>query len=152
MKTFEEIEKTPNIVIKGRAGNTGIGGSYYDSISGKWLNFMFSNQLGWEHLSVSTPNKTPTWDQMCKMKSIFWNDDETCVEYHPAKDQYVNMHPHCLHIWRPIHNDQFINEPTSKEELLPVPPHFLVGFKDDEEKRQFLELAKLFDIKINPFE
>ena len=150
MRSFEEIKATRNIVIKGKAGNTGLGGSYYDSISGKWLNFIFSNQLGWEHLSVSTPSKTPTWDQMCKMKEIFWKDDETCIEYHPAKDQYVNMHSHCLHIWRPVIDDNFLNEPESKEQF-PVPPHFLVGFRDDEEKKQFLELAKLFDIKINDF-
>ena len=99
-------------------------------------------------MSVSTPSKTPTWDQMCKMKEIFWKDDETCIEYHPAKDQYVNMHSHCLHIWRPVIDDNFLNE--SKEQF-PVPPHFLVGFRDDEEKKQFLELAKLFDIKINDF-
>jgi hypothetical protein len=23
------------------------------------------------------------------------------VEYHPAKADYVNLHPLCLHLWRP---------------------------------------------------
>ena len=43
MRSFEEIKATRNIVIKGEAGNTGLGGSYYDSVSGKRLNFIFTN-------------------------------------------------------------------------------------------------------------
>jgi hypothetical protein len=27
--------------------------------------------------------------------------DEMVVEYHPAKADYVNLHPLCLHLWRP---------------------------------------------------
>ena len=150
MKSLEEIKKTPNLVIEAEAENDGMGGYYYDRFNNKKLNFIFSCQMGWEHLSVSMPNKTPSWEQMCMMKEIFWKDDETCIEYHPAKDQYVNMHSHCLHIWRPVIDENFLNEPESKEQF-PVPPHFLVGFRDDEEKKQFLELAKLFDIKINDF-
>ncbi len=150
MKTIEEIKATKNIRIKAEAGDTGFGGSYYDSISGKWLNFIFSNQLGWEHLSISMPNKTPSWEQMCRMKDIFWNEDETCIEYHPAKSQYVNMHPHCLHIWKPVFNEDFINEQESNENF-PVPPHILVGFRDDDERAAFLELADKFDLKINNF-
>ena len=71
MKAMEKILETRNLTIKGRAGDNAIGGSWYDSISGKSLNFIFSNQLGWEHLSVSMPSRTPTWDQMCRMKDIF---------------------------------------------------------------------------------
>lgn len=78
------------------------GGDYYDTNSGKRLNFMFSSQGGWEHLSVSTPSKTPSWDQMCMMKDVFFDDEEECVQYHPRKSEYVNAHPHCLHIWRPL--------------------------------------------------
>lgn len=152
MKTIEEIKKTRNLFIEAEAPNDGMGGWYYDSTSGKRLNFIFSYQMGWEHLSVSMPSKTPTWDMMCRMKDIFWNEDETCVEYHPAKSQYVNMHSHCLHIWRPIYCKEFCTDPESKEELLPVPPHLLVGFRDEEEKKQFLQLADIFDIKVNKWD
>jgi hypothetical protein len=83
------------------------GGDYYDTASGKQLNFMFSVQGGWEHLSVSMPSRTPTWDQMCTMKDVFWEDEEECIEYHPPKSQYVNVHEHCLHIWRPVYDEIF---------------------------------------------
>lgn len=140
MKSIEEIKKTRNLFITAETENDGMGGYYYDSITNKRLNFIFSYQLGWEHLSVSMPSKTPSWEQMCRMKDIFWNEEEACVQYHPKKEDYVNMHPHCLHIWKPT------------DEALPTPPHFLVGFKDDEEKEEFLKFCNLFGIQINKWE
>ena len=77
------------------------GGDFYYEPDDVRLNFAFSVQMGWEHLSVSTPTKTPTWDQMCAMKDAIFEDEEEAVEYHPKKSEYVNFHPHCLHIWRP---------------------------------------------------
>jgi hypothetical protein len=58
--------------------------------------------LGWEHVSISLSWRCPTWDEMSAIKRLFWNDDETVVQYHPAKSDYVNQHPYCLHLWRPI--------------------------------------------------
>ena len=80
MKTIDEIRKTRNLFIEAETDNAGMGGYYYDVISGKNLNFIFSYQMGWEHLSVSMPSKTPSWDQMCRMKDIFWNKDEACFD------------------------------------------------------------------------
>ncbi len=137
MKALEEIRKTPNLFIKAETENDGMGGRYFDKQSGKYLNFIFSYQMGWEHLSVSTPSKCPTWEQMCRMKDIFWNKDECCVEYHPKEEDYVNNHPYCLHIWKP----------TDVE--IPTPPTILVGFRSEAEKNAFLLFAKKLDIKIN---
>lgn len=137
MKPIEEIRATRNLFIKAEAPNDGIGGYYYDTVSDKRLNFIFSYQMGWEHLSVSMPSRTPTWEQMCKMKSIFWGEDEVCVEYHPKKEDYVNNHPHCLHIWKPT------------EVELPTPPSILVGFRNEDEKKAFLQMASIFGIEIN---
>lgn len=137
MKTIEEIRNTPRVMIEAEAENDGMGGKVYDITTGKWLNFIFSYQMGWEHLSVSMPSKTPSWDQMCMMKDIFWNKDEACVQYHPKEEDYVNMHKHCLHIWKPT------------EVELPTPPHILVGFKDEEEKQVFLQMADMFGVQVN---
>lgn len=137
MKTIEEIKKTPNLMIEAEAENDGMGGRYYDRINGKWLNFIFSYQLGWEHLSVSMPSRTPSWEQMCMMKDVFWNKDEVCVQYHPREEDYVNNHQHCLHIWKPT------------EQELPTPPSILVGFRNEEEKQQFLQMAELFGVQVN---
>ena len=62
---------------------------------------VWSNGGGWDHVSVSFARRCPTWEEMCKIKGIFFGPDECCVEYHPAEKDYVNVHPYCLHIWRP---------------------------------------------------
>lgn len=132
MKNLEEIKKTMGMKIKAEKKN-GFGGSIlpveykngkakiiqdYDKV----LNFMFSWACGFEHLSVSTTVKTPTWEQMCKMKDIFWNEDEVCMQLHPAKENYIDNMSYCLHIWRPINKE------------IPTPPNLMVGIRPDEEK------------------
>ena len=140
MKSIEEIRKTPNLFIEAETQTDGMGGKYYDKYTSKWLNLLFSYQMGWEHLSVSMPSRTPTWEQMCIMKDIFWNKNEACVEYHPREEDYVNNHKHCLHIWRPTH------------ETLPTPPSILVGFRSEEEKQAFLMMANAMGVEINKWE
>ena len=116
MKKLEEIKSITNLQVIDEAID-GIRGQYYDSLSSRWLTYVFSWGGGWEHLSVSTPNKIPTWEQMCRMKDIFWNDDEVCIEYHPKKSEYVNNHSYCLHIWKPIDKE------------IPTPPTEFVGIR-----------------------
>ena len=141
MRTREEIKKTRGIFIK-KEGKDGFGGSVYpvEYKNGKVkikrdynsvLHFIFSTGCGFEHLSVSTPARTPTWDEMCKMKEIFWRDDEVCMQLHPKKEDYVNSHNHCLHIWKPIDKE------------IPTPPSIMVGLregKSEEDAKMFLEL------------
>ena len=55
-----------------------------------------------EHVSVSTPTRCPTWEEMCFVKALFWDDEDLVIQYHPRRSQYVNNHPNCLHMWRPI--------------------------------------------------
>lgn len=59
------------------------------------------NECGWEHVSVSPYNgKTPSWDDMCEIKDMFWNDEEAVIQIHPKKSEYVNLLDNCLHLWR----------------------------------------------------
>ena len=74
-----------------------------------------SDQMGWEHVSVSLPSRCPTWEEMCFIKSLFWSEDDCVIQYHPPKSDYVNNHQYCLHMSRPI------------EQSLPTPPSFMVG-------------------------
>jgi len=73
------------------------------------------HEFEWEHVSVSAENRCPTWDEMCWVKDLFWDKHEMAVQYHPPESQYVNCHPHTLHIWRPINM------------TIPMPPMLLVG-------------------------
>lgn len=69
----------------------------------------------WEHVSVSLPNRCPTWAEMCAIKALFWGPEDTVVQYHPPRSDYVNNHPYCLHLWRPVDAE------------LPRPPALMVG-------------------------
>ncbi len=77
---------------------------------------------GWEHVSVSIPGvkRTPTWEEMCMIKSFFWEDDQAVMQLHPPKRDWVNNHPYCLHLWRP----------TGIWEI-PLPPAIMVGRGED---------------------
>lgn len=55
----------------------------------------------WEHVSVSTPTRCPTWEEMCKVKDMFWHENETVLQFHPKRSEYVNNFPFCLHLWKP---------------------------------------------------
>lgn len=70
---------------------------------------------GWEHVSVSLPNRCPTWVEMDMIKRLFWNDEDAVMQLHPPRSDWVNLHPYCLHLWRP----------TSA--AIPLPPSMLVG-------------------------
>lgn len=67
---------------------------------------------GWDHVSVSKRNKTPTWEEMCFIKDLFWDESEVVVQYHPAKDDYVNVAKTCLHLWR-LQDQEFPVPPIS---------------------------------------
>lgn len=55
----------------------------------------------WEHVSVSCRDRCPTWDEMKRVKEAFWADEETVLQYHPKRANYQNLHPFCLHLWKP---------------------------------------------------
>jgi hypothetical protein len=76
-----------------------------------------SDGEGWEHVSVSRQDRCPTWDEMCQVKALFWDDEDCVIQYHPPKSEYVNNHPYCLHLWRPLRAE------------VPLPDSFLVGVK-----------------------
>ena len=57
---------------------------------------------GWEHVSFSPYDhrKLPSWDDMCQLKEIFWEDEEEAIQIHPKKSRYINIMRNCLHLWR----------------------------------------------------
>lgn len=67
----------------------------------KGLTIIVSDGGGWDHVSVSHFARCPLWEEMCVVKDLFFKDDEVVMQLHPAKANYVNNHPKCLHLWRP---------------------------------------------------
>ncbi len=117
MKTSEELRETTNLHVSEVGADGGWGEMRYGKLVGSVI---WSNGGGWEHVSVC-PYKhsyTPSWSEMCRLKDMFFYEDEVVVQYHPAKDQYVNNMPNCLHLWRPLN------------EKMPTPPSIMVGVRD----------------------
>lgn len=62
-----------------------------------------SDDTTWQHVSVSLTNRCPNWDEMSHIKELFFDDEDTVVQFHPKKSEYKNLHPYCLHLW--MHKD-----------------------------------------------
>ena len=101
MKKLEQIKQTQNVRILHEGYDGCMGFVYLGARKNRMAAFVASWGGGWDHVSVSYQDRCPTWEEMCKAKDMFFMEDECCVEYHPAKSEYVNLHPYCLHIWRP---------------------------------------------------
>jgi len=80
-------------------------------VNGLWI--IASSGLGWEHVSVSKQKETPSWDEMCLVKDLFWGEEDAVMQLHPRKSVYRNHHPHCLHLWRPTEPGITIPEPPA---------------------------------------
>lgn len=76
-----------------------------------------NEEIPWEHVSVSCRNRIPNWTEMCFVKDLFWEPESAVMQLHPPKSDYINNHPYCLHLWRPLHLD------------IPLPPSIAVGIK-----------------------
>lgn len=69
-----------------------------------------NEEIPWEHVSVRISEGRgsgfhdclPTWMEMVAIKDMFWGEDEVVMQVHPAKDNYVNVHPCVLHLWKPL--------------------------------------------------
>ncbi len=70
---------------------------------------------GWEHVSVSLPNRCPNWPEMHHVKTLFWDDEEAVMQLHPPQSDYRSFHPFCLHLWRPMDKE------------IPLPPGIMVA-------------------------
>lgn len=102
MKPLSELQNAVGLQIERIGIDGGKGNLYLNGTKSKPASVVFSWGMGWEHVSVAYPNRCPTWEEMCRVKNIFWSDDECVVQYHPPKADYVNFHPYCLHLWRKV--------------------------------------------------
>lgn len=84
-----------------------------------YLKVICSDGEQWEHVSVSMPDRCPTWPEMCHVKGLFWDPEDCVIQYHPPASTYVNHHPYVLHLWRPDGIQ------------IPTPPTYMIGPDED---------------------
>jgi hypothetical protein len=70
---------------------------------------------GWDHVSVSRPNRCPNWPEMDHIRHLFFREEECVMQLHPPVAENISIHPYCLHLWRP------------QDVEIPRPPSNLVG-------------------------
>lgn len=51
------------------------------------------------------------------VKDLFWDTEDTVVQFHPPHSEYISQHEYCLHLWR------------KKETNFETPPFYAIGFK-----------------------
>lgn len=91
-------------IKKGSMGSNakmGFNGAFVITIKKQQLTVVVSDQMEWDHVSVSTPHRCPSWNEMCAIKDLFFDPEEHVIQYHPPKSMYVNDHDFVLHMWRP---------------------------------------------------
>lgn len=129
MKTFEEIKNSGKVIITEK-DDEGFCGMYYGFDLSATLVCTWG--AGWEHVSISPTRKsyTPSWDDMCRLKEVFFKDDEAVIQIHPPKSEYVNNMPNCLHLWRCTYKDMVL------------PPAILVGVKKGQTSAEVEQAVK----------
>lgn len=117
MKSLKQLQanlKSHLIIKGGQPGDDGLAAQLTYCSHAGLLRVIASWGEDWEHVSVSLPNRCPTWYEMCFVKDFFFHPSECVIQYHPPEADYINYHAYCLHLWRP-----------QKEEV-PMPPKIFV--------------------------
>lgn len=116
MKDIEEIMASGRVsnVVLSEDGGHGVYTAY--NFQGSVI---FSIGAGWDHVSISPYKKRflPSWDDMCRLKDVFFYEEEDVIQIHPKKSEYVNNMGNCLHLWR-----------CNYKEMV-LPPSILVGVR-----------------------
>jgi hypothetical protein len=58
-----------------------------------------AEQLLW-HLSISHRHRYPSWDEIADARYALVPDRVTMAMLLPPRDEYVNAHPFCFHLWQ----------------------------------------------------
>ena len=131
MRNIDEILKNKRLILQERT-HDGFSAIIHMPL---WVgSIICSWEGGWDHVSVSPAKKriTPEWDDMCLIKEIFFKDDESVIQIHPPKEEYVNNMPNCLHLWRY----------TDGEMILP--PSFMVGMRKGQTYNDMMKEVKAY--------
>ncbi len=120
---MRDLTKLPDVVMRVEYAEdqgpeydpTCMGSFLLESFSGGTLRIIVGCGYGWEHVSVSLVTRVPNYNDMKRVKRIFFEDTECVMELHVPTADHINAHPYCLHLWRPTHKE------------IPRPPAWMVG-------------------------
>lgn len=58
----------------------------------------------WLHVSLSRKSRIPSYDDLQLVKREFIGNDKKAIMVFPEQENYVNIHPNCLHLWYSAEN------------------------------------------------
>jgi hypothetical protein len=120
MRNLTDLQKHRRLdwelLIAGQMGDSQ-NGCFTITFAGTKLHCVAGSGLGWDHVSVSTAERCPTWEEMSHVYSLFAEPGETWMQLHVPPEKHINCHPFCLHLWRPHLGS------------IPTPPDLMVGPK-----------------------
>lgn len=58
-----------------------------------------SRDGGYWHMSISHPSRDPTWDEIRDARYELLPNHVTMAMLLPPREEYVNIHLHCFHLW-----------------------------------------------------
>lgn len=56
----------------------------------------------WVHVSVSRPDRLPSWEELSKVKDEFIGPNREAYQVLASRKDHVNIHANCLHLWAPM--------------------------------------------------
>ncbi|NPV81906.1 MAG: hypothetical protein HPY52_16870 [Firmicutes bacterium] len=66
---------------------------------GPCLVIVGKSEDGW-HMSISHPDRYPTWDEIRDARYQFMPHDITVAMLLPPPEEYINIHENCFHLWQ----------------------------------------------------
>lgn len=100
---YKELKARKDFKIIETYINGGMGVFLYGPYKRKTV--IWSYDHGWDHVSFDGKLTTPTWEDMCMIKDMSFEPNECVIQFHPSKEEYVNIRQHCLHLWKLQEND-----------------------------------------------
>lgn len=63
------------------------------------LTLIVAREDGRWHLSIAHAERDPSWEEIRDARYQFVPDEAHVAMILPPKDEYVNAHEHCFHLW-----------------------------------------------------
>jgi hypothetical protein len=64
----------------------------------------------WWHISIAHPLGLPSWEQLVEVKEAFMGKEVKAMHLLPPRSQWMNVHPHCMHLWVRLDGDTYPDE------------------------------------------
>ena len=55
--------------------------------------------VAWLHVSLSLPNRLPSWQDVKMVKGLFMGPEVTAWQCLAPDSEWVNVHEYCFHLW-----------------------------------------------------